>query len=201
MKNSDNTLLISGISPGPSLTELIIKENNFFKKTGFSGWVFYPGMLFNEQNNWWGRKGKRIRPHEGLDLRYYYDKTGNVCSVGANMRVPSPYDGTIVSIMPDFLGHSIVIEHSPGITGNAICLTIFGHTEPLPELVVGRHVRTGEALAVLAATKIKKKPVPAHLHVTIIHNRNIRQASYVDLDWSAIADPGLFLLVDPIDIL
>ena len=118
-------------------TEFMLRENGL-ERRGFHAWVFLPGMLFNAHDKWWGDKGKRTRPHEGLDVGLFSDRQGRFFRLEEETKIPAMYGGTVVAIVDDFLGMSIVLEHRLPDSGGPF-LTIYGHT------VVREGLRPGSA--------------------------------------------------------
>ncbi|MBW1780941.1 MAG: hypothetical protein JRL30_09405, partial [Deltaproteobacteria bacterium] len=91
-------------------TEILIRENGL-NEPGFKEWIFHPGMLFHATGKWWGDKALRHRPHEGLDLLLYRDQQDKIVSLDKKTRIPVMFDGVVVSIIHDFLGRSVIVEH------------------------------------------------------------------------------------------
>jgi len=58
-------------------TEWLIRENGL-GDPGLKEWIFCPGMLFHAVCKWWGDKGTRNTPHEGLDLFLYKDQQDRI---------------------------------------------------------------------------------------------------------------------------
>ncbi len=147
-------------------TERMVRENGLGQR-GFAGWVFLPGMLFNGGDKWWGDKSKRVAPHEGLDFSLYEDRQGRLLRLGAGTRVPAMYDGSVVGIVDDFLGKTIVMEHrfpqEPALT----LVTAYGHTVPAHGVRSGRAFRAGEVMATIASRGAEQKGIDPHLHVSL----------------------------------
>jgi hypothetical protein len=177
----------------PEFTKNIVYYNSpalkFFKK-----WIFYPGMLFDSLDKWWGH-GLREKPHEGLDLCYYKDKNDRICQLDEKTKIPVIFDGMIAGIIDDFLGKSIIIEHKTAEQTFSFC-TIFGHVIPENSIVPGCNVKKGEVIATLAdAGKSKSKILP-HLHITMGHLSE--GVSHSVLSWNNISNPEIFIMQDPI---
>jgi murein DD-endopeptidase MepM/ murein hydrolase activator NlpD len=179
-------------------TEFLIQKNTL-EKGGFNGWVFCPGMLFNSTDKWWGDHRKRDKPHEGLDLCLYKDRDNTILGLGETAKVPVIYDGTVVGIIHDFLGKSIIIEHllSRG-ESNRLC-TIYGHTIPEDDLHVGFRVKAGDIIATLAGSNPSKSNIFPHLHISL--GWTSRSISYDRLNWNNIADPDALTLLDPLQVI
>lgn len=177
-------------------TQFLVRENAL-DKGGFRGWVFHAGMLFRATEKWWGDKAKRSAPHEGLDLCLYRNRRNRVVSLDVNVRIPVMYDGVVMKIIDDFLGKSIVVEHTLE-GGNTTLLTIYGHTVPIRNLNVGRAVKEGKVVATLADPGTPSRGASPHLHISVF--RNTGRASSEAFEWKNIDQPGLEML-NPLDAL
>ena len=108
------------------------------------------------------------------------------------------YDGIVVKIMDDFLGKTIIIEHSFPDIGKETFLTIYGHINPKKSLEVGQSVKVGDIIATLAATGGPKATMP-HLHLTLAWNPE--PVPYDTLDWTTIGNTGVVCLIDPLRVI
>lgn len=176
-----------------------IVRNNALNKQGFKEWVFCPGMLFNSMIKWWGIKGKRSRPHEGLDLFMYSDMHDKVHYLDHTTKIPSAYDGVVVKIMDDFLGKSIFIEHGAIDKGNKKFCTFYGHTYPLSGLNVGDTVREGDVIADIADTRNLETGILPHLHISL--GIVPQDTSFRHIDWNVIGDPDIVTLLNPLQLM
>ncbi len=95
----------------PDFTKTLIQKNRLDKR-GFSDWVFLPGMLFKSPDKWWGDRGKREKPHEGLDLCLFRDNQDKIVRLDGKIMIPAIYDSIVVRIIKDFIGKSIFLENS-----------------------------------------------------------------------------------------
>jgi murein DD-endopeptidase MepM/ murein hydrolase activator NlpD len=180
-------------------TEFLVQENSL-DENGFEEWIFYPGMLFNELAKWWGdKKGKRNRPHEGLDLFLYRDHRDSILKLDKKTRVPVMYDGVVVSILDDFLGKSVIMEHGFADSDNRKFCTIYGHTNPYDSIHVGRVVKQGDVIATLADAGKSKAGISTHLHISVGWIFN--SISYDRLDWETIGVPDAMTLLDPLNVI
>ncbi len=184
--------------PKADFTEAFIRVNGLVKG-GFAAWVFHADMLFGAKKYWWGAKKQRPGPHEGIDLCLFRDGNGKIICIDERTNVPSAYDGTVVKILDDFLGKSILIEHVFRGDGRSVFLTIYGHTVPSEGLSVGESVNEGQVIATVASRKGVKPHVPPHLHLTI--GRSTRPILYEGLDWTTISAPERLQLVDPLNMI
>jgi len=179
-------------------TEFLIRKNAL-DPGGFKGWVFCPGMLFNSTDKWWGDRGKRDKPHEGLDLCLYKDREDTILRLDETAKVPVIYDGMVVGIVDDFLGKSVIIEHLfPGCHNNRLC-TIYGHTIPEDNLSVGKIVKEGEVIATLADSSTSKTNIFPHLHISL--GWTSKEISYDTLNWENIGAPNTVTLLDPLQVI
>lgn len=191
----NNTNAIS--FPENSFTDIFVRENGLDKK-GFSKWFFYAGMEYGARNTWWGEKRARTRPHEGMDLRFYRRVDGKIFSIDDKAKIPAMYDGIIVKIMEDFLGKTIIMEHSFPDIGQGIFLTLYGHTAPAINLEIGQRVKEGDIIATLSLSKRLKAPAP-HLHLTLVWRPT--PVPYDILDWTNIGNSDIVHLVDPLQVI
>jgi murein DD-endopeptidase MepM/ murein hydrolase activator NlpD len=179
-------------------TEILIRRNDL-DQGGFNGWVFCPGMLFNSTDKWWGNQGKRDKPHEGLDLCLYKDREDTILRLGEKAKIPVIYDGTVVAIVDDFLGKSVIIEHLFSDYDNNRLCTIYGHTIPEDTLYVGKIVKQGDVIATLADLSTSKTGIFPHLHISV--GWTSKEISYDSLDWENIGDPNTVTLLDPLQVI
>jgi hypothetical protein len=183
--------------PKSSLIDVLVRENDLDKR-GFTAWFFYPGMEFGAKETWWGGRKKRARPHEGADLCFYQGVAGSIFHIDERTKIPAMYDGDVVKIIDDFIGKTIIMKHSfPGI-GERTFLTLYGHTNPIKSLEVGRDVRTGEVIATLATPRGPKDLLP-HLHLTLAWSPNPIPLDV--LDWMSIGNSDIVRLVDPLHVI
>ena len=103
MKPEKNTI------PESTFKTFFTKHNNDFHTYGFKEWIFYPGMLFQDREAWWVDNGLRAAPHEGIDLCFYRDKTGQVRRIGEGTKIDNQVH----------LAHNCKIGKGVLITGQA----------------------------------------------------------------------------------
>lgn len=191
--------LLGGSALGrSSFTTYLIRENGL-EAFGFEEWFFYPGMLFKDTKKWWGDRGDRKRPHEGLDLCFYRDRHGSILPLGEKTKIPVLYDGIVVKVMDDFIGRSVVVEHPGYRKGLRRLVTLYGHTIPLPTLQPDRIVRAGEPLAILAPTDKSKNELPPHLHLSIAWVGP--EISFDQLHWKAMETLQDLTWIDPLPLI
>ena len=195
-----NNLNFSG-SPSLSktrFTEYLIQENSL-DEHGFEEWIFYPDMLFNAPDKWWGDQGKRDKPHEGLDLCLYKDRRGRMRRLDEKTKIPVIYDGIVVGIVDDFLGKSVIIEHGLTDSDNNRFCSIYGHLNPHKDLHVGRIVKKSDIIATLANSNNSKVKTLSHLHISL--GWTSKFISYDKLDWKTIGAPNTLTLINPLYVI
>ncbi len=173
-------------------------NHNDFNKYGFKEWIFYPGMLYQDMDTWWTDNSVRPIPHEGIDLCFYKDNSGQVRRIGKETKIPVMYDGEIVHIHDDFLGKSIYVKHdTTDKTGN-ILHTVYGHTIPLNHHDTSMPVREGEIIAEMAISP-KNRKIHPHIHITMVWLPE--SLSIKKTNWKTIGDPQLVTLCNPLEYL
>ncbi|MBI5663623.1 MAG: M23 family metallopeptidase [Nitrospirae bacterium] len=176
-------------------TELLMR-NNAAEERGFKEWIFNPGMLFKAGKKWWGDGGKRSNAHEGLDLCLYRNRQGMIVRLEAGMAVPAMYDGTVVKIIDDFIGKSVIIDHS--FTSQRRFCSVYGHTVPEQGMKAGSRVSEGDVIAALSDPGQSKKGLFPHLHITL--GLLSGEASYEFMDWETLGKADV-LLLDPLEVI
>jgi hypothetical protein len=161
-------------------------------------WLFCPGMVFQDAATWWGdRMGSRPRPHEGVDLLLYRDHEGRVCRLDQRVRIPVVSEGTVVGVIRDFLGRTVLVEHPVPGKADERRYTIYAHTRPLAGIAAGAEVNRGDLIATVAVPQPDRRfPMAAHLHLSVAWAA--RPISCDRLDWDAIAAQQDLALLDPL---
>jgi hypothetical protein len=172
---------------------------NGLGNAGFREWLFYPGMLFNSLEKWWGDQGQRHRPHEGVDLCFYRNKNGERCQLHAGAKVPAMFDGNLVTTAEDFLGESIFLRHRFTDSQGRRLYSFYGHIIPWNALKEDAVLREGETLAVLAVTQAGKTPVLPHLHLSVAWVPD--SIPVKSLCWEIIGNHQDITLLDPLRII
>jgi len=179
-------------------TEFLVEENEL-DELGFQEWIFYPGMLFNAMDKWWGNQGKRKKPHEGLDLCLYRDRGDRIHSLDEKTKIPALYDGVIVRVMDDFIGKSVMVEHRLPDSDHLRFCTIYGHTNLPRGLHVGRVVKARDILATLARPNKSQRNIPPHLHISV--GWIFKKISYENLDWETMGTLKSLKWLDPLQVI
>jgi hypothetical protein len=179
-------------------TEFLVREN-VLDEYGFEEWIFCPGMLFNAKDKWWGDQGKRDKPHEGLDLCLYRDQQDRILRLDEKTKIPVLYDGMVIRIFDDFIGKSVMMEHSLPDSDTQRFYTIYGHTNPHRGLHAGRIVKGGDIIATLAQPSKSKNDLLPHLHISLGWTAEV--ISYDKLDWETIGTPNTLKLLDPLHVM
>ncbi|MBA4371740.1 MAG: hypothetical protein C0402_02635 [Thermodesulfovibrio sp.] len=168
-------------------------------KLNLERWLFYPGMRFGERHIWWGNRGLRISPHEGLDLCYYRSVDSSIMTLSAGTLIPVLHDGHIVRIVDDFLGKTIFVKHARQDEDNRMLYSIYGHVIPQENLVPGLHVRTGTVIGILASRSKKTAAPPPHLHLSAALLPE--DFSPERLGWDMTASEAKILFIDPLPLI
>jgi len=166
---------------------------------GLQEWLFCPGMLFQSTCKWWGDRGSRNRPHEGLDLLLYRDREGKVLHLTERTRIRVISDGMIVGIIQDFLGKSIIVEHAVPDGDDERCYTIYGHTSPQDGICGGMLINGGDIIGTVAAPGRTGFPMAPHLHLSIAWAP--APVSYDHFNWNTLAASELLTLLDPLAVI
>jgi len=165
--------------------------------TGVREWLFCPGMLFQSMGKWWGDRGSRNRPHEGLDLLLYRDQEERVLRLGEETPIPVMSDGVIVGIIQDFLGKSVIVEHPVHGRDDERHYIIYGHTRPQNGLCPGTAVRRGDVVGTVASPgRCGAFPMAPHLHISLAWAAT--PVSHGHFDWNTIGASELLTLLDPL---
>ena len=187
------------IPPKTQFAEVLVRSNALTER-GFHEWTFYPGMLFLSRDKWWGDWGKRDRPHEGVDLRFYRDREGIIQHLPETpLSVPALYDGTVVNVLKDYIGTSLFVCHDIYDTKGKQLHTIYGHTDPVAGMGEAVTVRAGSIIATIADAAKKKAKMSSHLHLSIAwispgHSHEL-------LNWDMLSNHNSVVLVNPLPIL
>jgi murein DD-endopeptidase MepM/ murein hydrolase activator NlpD len=161
-------------------------------------WVFDAGMLFGAENRWWGDRGGRDGPHEGIDLSSYRTKEGEIRHLDENSRVPVIFSGRVMSVIDDFLGRSVFVKHAAGRSGRHL-YTIYGHLKPSPGTQTGMDLSEGDIIGTIADAREKRATIRSHLHISVAWVPDSLQPE--ELDWRVIADPDRVELIDPLRVI
>jgi murein DD-endopeptidase MepM/ murein hydrolase activator NlpD len=165
----------------------------------FKRWIFQPGMLFNSLEKWWGDKGARPAPHEGLDLCSFEDVNGKKKTLDRHTKIPAAFAGEIVKIGPDFLGKSIYISHEIFDECARQLYSAYGHTVPRDSLQTGSRVAEGETIAVISDLSGKKLAIVPHVHITFAWIPV--PMAVADLHWENLGKKPDIMLIDPLSVL
>jgi len=174
----------------------LIKINKLTEH-GFKRLEFLPGMLFNDVEKWWGDKGPRSRPHEGIDLCGFENYSGQTVVLNEHTQIPVMYYGQIVHVFDDFLGKTVNVMHRINGTQTASFHTLYAHVNPLTDLQVGDTIKAGEVIARIAAAK--KGSVVPHLHISTLSLSNCLPPNRIT--WESITDLNMATLHDPLNFL
>jgi hypothetical protein len=136
-------------------------EIRLAEESGLKSWVFSEGMLFLDRMEWWGTKNRRRTEHEGIDFALGKD-AGNVSSIPSGTPVRAIAGGEVVAILNDFLGKTILVQHSTIRNKANIFYTLYSHIQPVSDLPAKAY--QGQILGVVGESKSGSAPM--HLHLT-----------------------------------
>jgi murein DD-endopeptidase MepM/ murein hydrolase activator NlpD len=165
----------------------------------FQSWVFCPGMLFLSTDKWWGDRGRRDFPHEGIDFCLYRNRSGKTLRVDQQTRIPVMHDGVVRAMFTDYLGEAVIIEHENGQSGNKKILSVYAHTKPQEEVQPGAQVKKGDIIATIADTKHSKARILPHLHLSLAIPAP--DLSYENFVWNIMRDPARITLIGPLNLI
>ena len=184
--------------PATRFCEYVVNYNSLAEK-GFVQWAFYPGMLFQSMERWWGNGGFRDKPHEGIDLCLYNDQSGSPHALDKAARIPVMYRGCVKSIIDDYLGKTIFVSHSIfNETGHQL-YTIYGHVALLAGVERGVVLEEGEIVASISGTESKRFKIIPHLHISVAWIPAIISSEH--LDWKMVNESPGITLMNPLDVL
>jgi hypothetical protein len=173
--------------------------NNRPHLDNFKEWIFLPGMLFDSLEKWWGDQGRRVTPHEGLDLCSFAEVNGKKKNLDRHTKIPAAFAGEIVKIDGDFLGKSIYISHEIFDDRGRQLYSAYGHTAPQDSLKIGLKVAEGKTIAAISELPNKKFTILPHAHITFawIPVPIVTQ----DLNWDNLGKSPDITLIDPLSVL
>jgi hypothetical protein len=184
--------------PATNLFNNLIKANHL-AGLDFQRWAFQKEMLFASTHKWWGKRGIRQHPHEGIDFCLFETQKETIRELPRKFLVFPAFAGQIIAQMEDFLGHSLFIAHDqleiPDKEPDHTLVTVYGHITPDQNIGVGMKVFNEIVLGWVAQNGNKKK-VPEHLHfsMALVHNTALGK----ELDWSMMHDRNRVKLLDPL---
>jgi len=178
--------------------DFLLASNKPYLKN-FEKWVFYPGMLFNSSEKWWGDKKKRPTAHEGIDLCYFKKADGQINNLDKNIKIPATFSGNIVKTETDFLGKSIYLSHEIFSPCQRQLYTIYGHTNPLTSIKARGKVEEGETIAVVSEFSREKTDILPHLHLTFAWIPVPFPPGH--LNWQNLTTNPRITLIDPLSVL
>ncbi len=174
-------------------------EANGLDPDEFQSWVFWPGMLFNSPDKWWGDHGRRDFPHEGVDFCLYKDRFGQIVRIGEKTRIPVMHSGVVRALFTDYLGQAVIIEHESAQGKTGKFLSVYAHTKPQAGIQPGVMVEEGDIIATIADTSRSKADIFPHLHVSFGYPSS--DLVYDPFAWNCMRDPRQMALIDPLGLI
>ncbi|MFA7382077.1 MAG: hypothetical protein WC001_01360 [Desulfurivibrionaceae bacterium] len=159
-------------------------------------WLFLPGMRFADTQAWW-QDTLRQSPHEGVDLLYLADRTGQRQELPKQALVPPLWAGEVMAVFEDFLGSTVVVRH-PVMDGHGWrLLSLYGHVHPLVEC--GEMVSAEAPLAEVLCGKARGPSAPPdHLHLSLAWLAP--GMSPTELSWPTLWSNLGIRLIDPLPL-
>ena len=174
-------------------------EENALAQNGFETWVFCPGMLFNSPDKWWGDRGQRDYPHEGIDLCLYRDRHQRTLRLDEMTRIPAMHKGVVKAIFKDYLGKAVVIHHENLSGENARFISLYAHITPRADLEIDTLVQEGDFLGTIADTSSSKAKIIPHLHFSL--GLASPSLSYEGFVWNTIRKGDIITLLNPLEVI
>ncbi|MFO7877709.1 MAG: hypothetical protein R6U55_14110 [Desulfovermiculus sp.] len=115
---------------------------------------------------------------------------------GTRVTVPAP--GRVVNIIPDFLGHSILISHGLEPGGTREWISLLAHISPHPGIQAGQAVGAEQTAG---WTKIFSRPrgMLCHLHLSL--GLLSTPKDYALLAWPELVKRERLVFIDPLPLL
>ncbi len=186
------------LPPISQFTRFFMAQNGL-NDSMFTKWIFESAMLFQSTDMWWGNRGKRYRPHEGVDFCMFADGRNQMVRLDGKSRIPAMYDGVVLVVVKDFLGKSIIVEHAFRTDRQERFCTVTSHVRPCPNIVPGRKIREGDVLATVEDAFPSKRNISPHLHISL--GWIPRSIANERLVWPEIGSPEVMTLLDPLDFI
>jgi murein DD-endopeptidase MepM/ murein hydrolase activator NlpD len=162
----------------------------------FHCWIFCPGMAFGSMDKWWGDRGRRDFPHEGIDCCLYLDPNRRLRRLDETTRIPVMRGGVVRALFDDYLGRAVIIEHATADPSAGTHLSVYAHATPEKHLRPGVRVAQGDILGTIADTRRSRAKILPHLHLTLA--QAAPDLSYESFVWDRMRDPGRVSLLDPL---
>ncbi len=172
---------------------------NHLDRIGFDRFVFFPGMCFLSMDMWWAGAGRRKTAHEGLDICFFINSRNKAYRLDETVRIPALFQGRMIHVMRDFLGHTLVIRHRmPGDDSNTI-LSFYAHILPDEKVGMGHDVEAGQVIGTIVDPHKTHSPLPAHLHLSLARESGLPDVS--TLSWKILNQVDRSVLIDPMRVL
>ena len=153
-------------------------------------------MKYGETNKWWGDNGPRQSPHEGLDFVAYIDSAAQRHLLEPGILTPPLFKGCVVNIIDDFLGRTIILEHSHKTGDGLRLLSFMAHILPPPDIKPGSAISALNLLGEVAPGNNASLP---HLHISTAWASPAFPIA--DFSWANFKKQDGFIPCDPIQFL
>ncbi|MCF8024587.1 MAG: peptidoglycan DD-metalloendopeptidase family protein [Desulfobacteraceae bacterium] len=171
--------------------------NRLEQRSGFKGFLFFPGMLFASMEKWWANGGKRSGFHEGLDLCFFAGARGRRFRLDETVKVPAAFDGQVKGIISDFLGSTVIMTHKdPGLDREFFIL--YAHLRPDEKIHAGKRLRAGQTFAAIAPPG-NNQSLPPHLHLSVVDSGCLPSLDI--LEWQVLNSLEQERFMDPMALI
>lgn len=159
-------------------------------------WIILEGMSFRSMFKWWGDRGLRKYPHEGVDLCMFRDKNGNIHNIDEIFKAAVIYKGRIYRIIDDFMGKTLFVGHE--IFDNSMQLfSVYGHVKPMDGIIEGLELRDNDIIGTVS--NAKDTNIKPHIHLTMVWLP--RDIPIDQLNWKTLNNKEISVLIDPFEII
>lgn len=184
-------------APKGCLYQSLVSANQLEKTLGYGRLLFFPGMLFESRQKWWGRGGMRDQSHEGVDICFFADACDSRFRLDETTRVPAAFDGQVAGIIPDFLGSTVILAHKTDDLEQSF-FVLYAHLRPDAGLYKGRNLSAGQTFAAIAPPHANKV-LPPHLHLSMMDAHGIPPLE--TLDWPLLNGLDRNRFMDPLEMI
>ncbi len=158
-------------------------------------WFFHCGMVFSSPHKWWADFKTRKTAHEGIDITWYAVNNGRLRQFDENIRVPAMDNGRIVNICDDFLGKTIVVDHTCSKSAGKRFVFAYAHIIPEKGIEKGSCLKKDQVIAKICNT-VKNPLLAPHLHFSCIEIEKNTPAGR--LDWNLFTSQEKVNLINPV---
>ena len=107
------------------------------------------------------------------------------------------HSGRLTPCGNEILGH--LIEHKNSVSDTGVFISLYAHTNPRSDIVVGVIVKEGDIIATFGYTRNSKSQIIPHLHFSL--GQPSDSFSYEGFVWNTIRRPEMITLLDPLAVI